>query len=76
VNAVLPAAKRQRFLTPILYGKGSGGQPVGASVCYDITGGDNTSNPSPGVGYSAKKGFDAVSGWGTPRGADLVTALS
>jgi kumamolisin len=75
VNAALPPGQRPRFLTPILYGRGPDGRPVGASVCGDITRGDNTS-PDPGSGYEAGAGFDAVSGWGVPRGEALVTALT
>jgi kumamolisin len=76
VNAVLPVAKRQRFLTPLLYAKNAQGHPVGAAVCHDIKKGNNLSKPSPGVGYKARAGFDAASGWGTPRGTALVIALS
>ncbi len=76
VNAVLPLQKRQRFLTPLLYAHKARGAALGSIVCHDIKVGDNTSKPSPGVGYHAKQGFDAVSGWGTPRGTALVAALS
>ena len=44
---------------------------VGASVCVDITVGDNTT-PVPGQGYAAAPGFDAVTGWGVPNGSALV----
>jgi kumamolisin len=76
INAKLPANKQQRFLTPLLYQPGSDGHPRGQSTCHDITVGENTSHPQPGVGYKAKKGYDAVTGWGTPNGAALLTALS
>jgi kumamolisin len=76
VNAVLPVAKRQRFLTPLLYAAGTGGKPMGSAVCNDVTRGNNASDPSPGQGYAAAAGFDAVTGWGTPRGVALVKALS
>jgi kumamolisin len=75
VNAVLPVAKRQRFLAPLLYAAGTGGNTMGSVVCNDVTKGNNTSNP-PGRGYAATAGFDAVTGWGTPRGVALVNALS
>jgi kumamolisin len=68
------AADPQRapvFLAPLLYGAGPDGQPLGTSVCRDITAGENTSTP-PGWGYSAGPGFDAVSGWGVPDGPPLV----
>jgi kumamolisin len=76
VNAQLPAAKRQRFLTPLLYGNGSNGKPVGKAVTRDITSGNNASHPEPGKGYHAAAGFDAVSGWGVPDGGKLLTALA
>lgn len=71
ISAALPADKRQRFLPPLLY-KGN----VGQTGFTDITSGQNASRPSPGKGYSAKEGFDAVSGWGVPNGQALLTALS
>jgi len=74
VDAKLPPAKRQRFLTPLLY-TASGGQPVGAAISRDITVGNNASYPQPGKGYSAAKGFDAVSGWGVPDGQKLLAIL-
>jgi hypothetical protein len=46
INASLPTAKRQRFLTPLLY-----------------------QNGAAGVGY------DAVTGWGVPDGAALLSVL-
>ena len=63
------------FLTPLLYGPGPSGAPLGASDCVDVTAGDNTSQ-SPGKGYKAGPGFDAVSGWGVPIGVGLLTALA
>jgi len=75
VNASLPANKRQRFLTPLLYQNGANGRPRGSSGCTDITMGQNASNPKPGVGYRAQQGFDAVSGWGVPDGLALVAVL-
>jgi kumamolisin len=48
---------------------------MGRTVCHDILIGHNTSNPKPGVGYKATKGFDAVTGWGTPIGTSLLSAL-
>jgi kumamolisin len=75
INAALPAAKRQRFLTPLLYQAGANSQPRGQSGCRDITVGQNTSHPQPGVGYQAQEGYDAVTGWGTPDGIALLHAL-
>jgi kumamolisin len=76
ITAALPAAKRQRFLAPLLYQNGAGGTPRGKTGCRDITSGQNASNPNPGKGYSATPGFDAVTGWGVPDGKALLAALS
>jgi len=75
INALLPSAKQQRFLTPLLYQNGPNGQSLGKSACRDITVGQNASLPKPGVGYKAGKGFDAVSGWGVPIGTSLLAGL-
>jgi len=75
VNAQLPAAKQQRFLTPLLYSKNAHGKALGQLVCRDITLGTNTSHPSPGVGYEAGTGYDAVTGWGVPDGGQLLGNL-
>jgi kumamolisin len=76
INALLPSHKRQRYLTPLLYRRWSTGLALGSIVCRDVTAGHNTSNPKPGFGYEATKGFDAVSGWGTPIGTALLLALT
>ncbi|WFU73604.1 S53 family peptidase [Bradyrhizobium sp. CB2312] len=76
VNALLPPEKRQRFLAPLLYRRSPLlRRPMGEFVCHDITVGHNASRPKPGVGYEAKRGFDAVSGWGVPIGSALLLAL-
>ena len=75
VYAALPTDQKPQFLTPILYGKGPDGGAVGKTVCGDITTGNNVS-PNPGTGYKAGIGFDAVSGWGVPKGEALVRALT
>jgi kumamolisin len=73
IDAALPAPKRQRFLPPLLYKLY---QPdVGAAGFRDIVSGDNASQPDPGIGYHAKKGFDAVTGLGVPDGRRLLDAL-
>lgn len=76
INAKLPAAKQQRFLTPLLYQTTSNGQALGASSSRDITIGNNASNPQPGKGYKAGPGFDAVTGWGVPDGGKLENFLA
>ncbi|MGA9639846.1 MAG: S53 family peptidase [Terriglobales bacterium] len=67
--------KAARFLPPLLYQNGANGSPVGQSGSVDITTGNNTSSPQPGVGYKAGPGFDAVSGWGVPDGQKLLALL-
>jgi len=55
------------FLNPSLYRIGlSAGY---ASDFHDIVRGDNRK-------YSAVKGFDLVTGWGSPNGTDLIEALT
>ena len=76
INALLPANKQQRFLTPLLYAVGPNGKTVGETSTRDITVGNNSSYPEPAKGYSAGAGFDAVSGWGVPDGALLLQALT
>jgi kumamolisin len=76
INAKLPAAKHQRFVAPLLYKNGSNGQPVAKSASRDITSGNNASFPTPGAGYKAGSGFDAVTGWGVPDGVKLLNALA
>jgi kumamolisin len=78
MNAALPAAKQQRFVSPLLYAAaaaGRGGGTVGAASCTDIITGKNVSLPSPGIGYTAGPGYDAVTGWGVPKGEALLSAL-
>ena len=75
IDAILPASKRQRFLTPLLYQTVSGGKPLGRTTSHDITVGNNGSHPKPGVGYKARMGYDAVTGWGTPIGTALLAGL-
>ena len=75
INGLLPAAKQQRFLTPLLYQNDASGQPLGKGATRDITSGNNASSPSPGVGYKAKVGYDAATGWGVPDGVKLLAAL-
>ena len=49
----LAPANRRRFLTPLLYGNGPDGQPVGQAGCADITSGDNRSTGMPN-GYHGR----------------------
>lgn len=75
INANLPAAKQQRFLTPLLYQNGPDGKPRGTSGCTDIKTGQNASHPLPGKGYKSRAGYDAVTGWGVPDGQALLNVL-
>jgi kumamolisin len=51
------------FLNPLLYGS-----LAGKGCFHDITAGDNGA-------YTAKAGWDACTGWGSPNGAMLLQAL-
>lgn len=75
INANIAASKKQRFLAPLLYQSGANGKPRREVACHDITAGQNASYPDPGVGYQARTGFDAVTGWGGPDGAQLLKSL-
>jgi kumamolisin len=61
------------WLTPLLY-QANGGTSVGSQGCTDVVTGNN--NTATVGGFSAQVGYDAVSGWGTPNGAALLTALN
>jgi kumamolisin len=74
VNQKLPKAKKQRFLTPLLYRKLDNGKTLGSAICHDIVVGSNRTEP-PGFGYSAKRGYDAVTGWGSPNGKAMLKKL-
>lgn len=62
------------FLTPLLYEQGPDRRVRGRHAFTDITRGNNKS-PQPGRGYRARRGYDAVSGWGVPNGRALLTSL-
>jgi kumamolisin len=68
VNQARGAGKRIGYLTPMLYQGGAG-----SAGCTDITSGDNVT--AAVGGYRAGSGYDAVSGWGTPNGKQLLAAL-
>jgi kumamolisin len=70
INGRLPAAKQQRFLTPLLYQNGANGAMLDIGVGHD-----NASLPQPGVGYVVQKGYDACTGLGVPDGTALLAAL-
>ena len=62
-------------MTPLLYQNSASGPPVGSVASVDVTSGNNVSTPDPGKGYSAKAGYDAVTGWGVPDGVKLLQNL-
>jgi kumamolisin len=64
------------YITPIFYqtAPNSGGEAIGTLTCSDITQGNN--NTAAAGGYSAAVGYDAVTGWGSPKGDALATVLS
>ena len=69
------AGKQVGYLTPQLYQPSatSGGKPVGAAGCNDITSGNN--DTAAAGGYAAGPGYDAVTGWGSPIGTKLAQLL-
>ena len=67
--------KRVGYLTPLLYGAAAGGSvPLGKVGCNDIHSGDNVT--AHVGGFKSTTGFDAVTGWGSPKGKDLLAALT
>ena len=76
MNQQLTASgKRVGYLTPLLYGAVAGGAgPLGRQGCNDIASGDNVT--AHVGGFKSTAGFDAVTGWGSPKGKDLLAALS
>jgi len=77
INAALVAGGKPRvgYLTPLLYGAGpQAGKTLGQATCFDVTSGDN-STAAAVRGYQARPGFDCVTGWGSPNGAELLSAL-
>jgi kumamolisin len=76
MNASLAASsKRVGYLTPVLYQAASaGGASVGALGCKDIVKGEN--NTAVVGGYTSSAGYDAVTGWGSPNGTALLTAVA
>ncbi len=63
------------FINPALYALGLGSNA--ATVYHDITTGSNASAAgTPVVTYSARAGYDLVTGWGSPKGTGLINALA
>ena len=65
-QAVANGSKTVGFINPSLYTIGLGSSY--ATDFHDITSGSN--------GYSATTGYDLATGWGSPNGSGLITALA
>ena len=64
------------FLNPVVYGMGKGSNSLSyTSLFHDITTGNNENSSSP-TRFSAVAGYDLCTGWGTPMGSNLITALA
>ncbi len=64
------------FLNPVVYGMGKGSNSVSyTSLFHDITTGNNESPGSP-TRFPAAAGYDLCTGWGTPLGSNLITAIA
>ena len=64
------------FINPAVYAMGQGSNLLSyASLFHDITTGNNESTQSP-ARFSAVPGYDLCTGWGTPSGTNLLTALA
>ena len=65
-QALLNGNKPVGFINPSLYSIGAGSSYD--ADFHDITGGNN--------GFSATTGYDLATGWGSPNGSGLITALA
>ena len=65
-QAVTNSGKTVGFINPTLYTIGEGSS-YGTDF-HDVTSGSN--------GYSATTGYDLATGWGSPNGSGLITALA
>jgi uncharacterized repeat protein (TIGR03803 family) len=64
------------FINPAVYAIGKGSNVFSyASLFHDITNGNNESATSP-TKFSAVPGYDLCTGWGSPSGSNLLTALA
>lgn len=66
----LPGANSVGYFNPLLYSSIGGG-----SAFHDITQGNNDAVGNLGA-YAAGPGWDACTGWGSPDGANLMSALT
>jgi len=61
------------FLNPLIYPIGEG---AGYSAAFHDIGSGNNDCCGQTVWYSAVSGYDLVTGWGSPNGVGLITALT
>jgi len=61
------------FLNPALYALGQSADYT--NVLHDITVGNNATPTSGGL-FPAARGYDLCTGWGSPRGSNLIYALA
>ncbi|HVM60806.1 MAG TPA: S53 family serine peptidase [Verrucomicrobiae bacterium] len=60
------------FINPAVYSIGKGS--AYNSCFHDVTTGDNINSHSSGL-FSAAPGYDLCTGWGSPTGSNLISAL-
>jgi subtilase family serine protease len=62
------------FINPAIYSIGT--NPSSSSAFHDITSGSNPPTAGDGSGFNAVRGYDLVTGWGSPAGATLIDLLA
>jgi subtilase family serine protease len=62
------------FINPALYNLGISSSY--SSAFHDITGGSNPPTAGAGNGFDAVRGYDLVTGWGSPAGVGLINQLA
>jgi kumamolisin len=69
------SGKQVGFLPPALYrsNANTNRKPLGEVACKDIKKGSNAAGNA--AGYTAKAGYDAVTGWGSPDGTEMLNKL-
>jgi uncharacterized repeat protein (TIGR03803 family) len=64
------------FINPAVYAIGKGSNAMAyTNLFHDITTGNNESPTSPNQ-FVAVPGYDLCTGWGTPAGSNLITAIA
>ncbi|HEY7415331.1 MAG TPA: S53 family peptidase [Ktedonobacteraceae bacterium] len=72
-DGVQMAHHRLGFLNRGLYTLGE--SPLSIATFHDITSGNNILFSSGIAGYTVQQGWDAVTGWGTPKAGNLLPSL-